>query len=125
MLRFQNIANIIWTDSMLEIFSCGLKFSFRSIYPVGNDHHNNKASSIMLLLCVIHACCTLPHMIYTFSGTYGSAQDHVYDILLGWAWFPYGCNIIIYAAQRDQYWNAYKSFIQEKILPKKRLSQLP
>ena len=92
-----------------------LKFDFRSLHTIPNDTYNHEVSKSMLLLCLIHGICTLPHMIYSYAfGTYHSGPDHVYNILLGMVWFPYGCNFIIYVMQQDRYWNAYKFYIEEK-----------
>ena len=80
------------------------------------DDQNHKATIAMLFLCFIHVNCTLPHIIYSYAAdTYNSSQDHLYNVLLGVVWFPIGCNFIIYVAQQDQYWNAYRLYYQEKL----------
>ena len=101
-------------------------FIFRTLNIPPPDTHNHKATTTMLLLCLIHVICTLPHIIYSYAAdTYNSDQHHVYNVLLGIVWFPFGCNFIIYVAQQDQYWNAYKFYYQEKLSLCKRKSTIP
>ena len=60
----------------------------------------------------------MPHVFYSYlSKSYDKSEDHVYNVSLGVYWLQYACNICLYVAQRDQYWNAYKFYFNEKILP--------
>ena len=62
---------------------------------------------------------TMPMMIYGYTGkNYDKHGDHIYNFTLGLFWLQYAFNICIYMAQRDQYWNAYKDYINEVILRK-------
>ena len=62
--------------------------------------------------------CTIPHVIHSYlTDTFDDDGDHLYDILLGVYWLQYGFNIALYVTQRAQYWNAYKFYVREKILP--------
>ena len=63
----------------------------------------------------------MPHVIYGYAEqTYSDdsfSSRMGYMSTLGLFWCQYGINIGIYVGQRDQYWNAYKDYINEVILP--------
>ena len=72
----------------------------------------------MLLLCIGHMICSMPHVIYSYVGnTYDQNVDHVYNVLLAILWIPFGYNFVLYVAQKDQYWDAYKFYVEEKLRP--------
>ena len=79
------------------------------------DERNVKVTLNIFILCFCYIACTLPHVIYSY---FFHRQDILYDVLLGFYWLQYGFNIALYVAQRSQYWNAYKLYTREKILPK-------
>ena len=79
------------------------------------DERNAKVTLNILVLCFCYFACTLPHVIYSY---FYHRQDLLYDVFLGFYWLQYGFNIALYVAQRSQYWNAYKLYTREKILPK-------
>ena len=65
--------------------------------------------------------CAMPHVIYGYAEqTYSdnSFSSRIgYMSTLGLFWCQYGINIAIYVGQRGQYWDAYKDYIHEVILP--------
>ena len=79
------------------------------------DERNVKVTLNIFILCFCYIACTLPHVIYSY---FFHRQDILYDVFLGFYWLQYGFNIALYVAQRSQYWNAYKLYTREKILPK-------
>ena len=82
------------------------------------DIRNRKFTLNMLVLCICYIICSFPHMIYGYTENRdGQNGDHIYLVTLGIYWGQYCLNIFIYILQRDQYWNAYKDFLQEQILP--------
>ena len=70
----------------------------------------------MFLLCFCYTMSSIPHAIYGYWATqYDKEADQLYRISLGVFWLQYAFNVWIYVAQRDQYWNAYKDYICEKL----------
>ena len=82
------------------------------------EARNKKLAWPMFVLCLCYAICSLPHIIYGYTAhSYKKHADHIYMFTLGLLWCQYGFNVCVYMAQRDQYWNAYKDYMQEKVLP--------
>ena len=74
----------------------------------------------MFLLCLCYTISSIPHTYYGYwAAQYDKKGDQIYRITLGIFWLQYAFNVWIYAAQRDQYWNAYKDYISEKFIPQK------
>ena len=80
------------------------------------DDRNKKVTWNIFVLCFCYIVCTMPIMLTSYFGSYED-DDHVYDVLLGVYWLQYGFNIALYVAQRAQYWNAYKFYLREQIIP--------
>ena len=59
----------------------------------------------------------MPHVIYGYTEQTYSEGRLVYGFTLGLFWLQYAINIIVYVCQRDQYWKAYKDYINEVIIP--------
>ena len=79
------------------------------------DDRNRKVTLNLFVLCFCYILCTLPHVIYSY---FDHNNNDLYDFLLGFYWLQYGFNIALYVSQRAQYWNAYKLYIREKIVPR-------
>ena len=79
------------------------------------DDRNRKVTLNLFVLCFCYILCTLPHVIYSY---FDHNNNNLYDFLLGFYWLQYGFNIALYVSQRAQYWNAYKLYIREKIIPR-------
>ena len=61
----------------------------------------------------------MPHVIYGYlADTFDHRKDRLYDVSLGVYWLQYGFNICLYVSQRAQYWNAYKLYAREQVLPR-------
>ena len=72
----------------------------------------------MFVLCFCYVISSIPHTIFAYWGPqYDKQGDQIFRISLGVFWLQYAFNVWIYVAQRDQYWNAYKDYIFEKLLP--------
>ena len=56
-------------------------------------------------------------MIYGYTAHTYSDSDRFFGFTLALFWVQYVINIAIYVGQRDQYWNAYKDYINEVIIP--------
>ena len=103
---------------LIFIFST-LRDSF-NVYARANsmDDRNRKVTWNILILCFCYVLCTMPHVIHSYlADTFDQNGDHLYDVLLGVYWLQYGFNIGLYVGQRAQYWNAYKLYAREQILP--------
>ena len=79
------------------------------------DERNMKVTLNIFVLCFCYIICTLPHVLYSY---FDHSQSHLYDVFLGFYWCQYGFNIGLYVVQRAQYWNAYKLYFREVIVPK-------
>ena len=76
----------------------------------------------MFVLCLSYTISSIPHTYYGYwANQYDKKGDKVYRITLGIFWLQYAFNVWIYAAQRDQYWNAYKDYVLEKLIPINKL----
>ena len=72
----------------------------------------------MFVLCLCYTISSIPHTYYGYwAAQYDKASDQIFRISLGIFWLQYAFNVWIYAAQRDQYWNAYKDYIFENLIP--------
>ena len=81
------------------------------------EARNKKISWNMFVLCLCYTISSIPHTYYGYwAAQYDKASDQIFRISLGIFWLQYAFNVWIYAAQRDQYWNAYKDYIFEKII---------
>ena len=66
----------------------------------------------MFILCLCYTISSIPHTYYGYwANQFEDKCQHVYRFSLGIFWLQYAFNVWIYAAQRDQYWNAYKDYI--------------
>ena len=78
------------------------------------DERSKKVTLNVFVLCFCYIICTFPHVIYSY---FDHHKHHLYDVFLGFYWLQYGFNIALYVGQRSQYWNAYKLYTREKIIP--------
>ena len=85
------------------------------------DDRNRKVTLNLFVLCFCYILCTLPHVIYSY---FDHNNNDLYDFLLGFYWLQYGFNIALYVSQSAQYWNAYKLYIREKIIPRCKKSTM-
>ena len=82
------------------------------------EARNKKISWNMFVLCLCYTISSIPHTYYGYwAAQYDKASDQIFRISLGIFWLQYAFNVWIYAAQRDQYWNAYKDYIFENLIP--------
>ena len=83
------------------------------------DARNRKLTFSVFVVCFGYMICTMPHVIYGYTGeNYAENGGNTYKFTLGLFWLQYAFNVYIYMAQKDQYWNAYKDYIEEVILSK-------
>ena len=90
------------------------------VYTRANSvrERTRKVTWNILVLCLCYFVCTVPHLIHGyFIETFDHIGDNWYELLLGIYWLQYGFNIALYVLQRDQYWNAYKLYFRNCILP--------
>ena len=78
---------------------------------------NRKLTFCILILCSCYLVCAFPHVIYGYTAHTYSDSDLFFGLTLALFWVQYVINIAIYVGQRDQYWNAYKDYINEVIIP--------
>ena len=70
----------------------------------------------MFILCLCYTISSIPHTYYGYWATqFEKKSEHIYRFSLGIFWLQYAFNVWIYAAQRDQFWNAYKDYILDKL----------
>ena len=81
------------------------------------DARNRKLTISILILCSCYVVRTFPHVIYGYTAHTYSDSNINYGLTLALFWIQYVINIAIYVGQRDQYWNAYKDYINEVIIP--------
>ena len=81
------------------------------------DARNRKLTISILILCSCYVVCAFPHVIYGYTSKTYSDSNITFGLALALFWIQYIINIAIYVGQRDQYWNAYKDYIHEVIIP--------
>ena len=77
----------------------------------------------MFILCLCYTISSIPHTYYGYWATQYDEKkgEHIYRFSLGIFWLQYAFNVWIYAAQRDQFWNAYKDYIFDKLISRNHL----
>ena len=81
------------------------------------DARNRQLTISILILCSCYVVFTFPHVIYGYTSHTYSDSNINYGFTLALFWLQYVINIAIYVGQRDQYWNAYKDYIREVVIP--------
>ena len=98
---------------MLQLF----ELHFRGINLDHMDARNRQLTISILILCSCYIVFTFPHVIYGYTSHTYSDSNINYGLTLALFWIQYVINIAIYVGQRDQYWNAYKDYIREVVIP--------
>ena len=112
-----NCKNLIYKSPIIKKYF----YSFSTVLArrgSRREARNKKISWNMFVLCLCYTISSIPHTYYGYwAAQYDKASDQIFRISLGIFWLQYAFNVWIYAAQRDQYWNAYKDYIFENLIP--------